>query len=236
MVQALAFSRAERLRLNAARRVAPASGARPCEVEAEMISLVKSTMIASALAVAALMAPSPVAAHCDSMDGPVVKTAQRALASGNVAPVLAWVRAQDEPEIRSAFARTLAVRKQGGEAAKLADVWFFETLVRVHRAGEGAPYTGLKPAGYEPSAGIAAADRALEDGSIEGLAKDVAREVAGSLSERYQRVRALANYAPGDVEAGRRYVHAYVEFIHYVEAVHGLVGGSGNAHAHAVAE
>ncbi len=201
-----------------------------------MIGFLKSTIVASALALAAVAAPSPVAAHCDSMDGPVVKTARRALASGDVAPVLAWVRAQDEPEIRGAFARTLAVRKQGGEAAKLADLWFFETLVRVHRAGEGEPYTGLKPAGYKPPAGIAAADRALENGSIQALAKDVAGEVAGSLSARYQRVQALAHYAPGDVAAGRRYVHAYVEFIHYVEALHGLVGEGGNAHAPAVAE
>lgn len=201
-----------------------------------MVGMVKSTMMAAALAIGALIAPSPAAAHCDSMDGPVVKTAQRALASGDVAPALAWVRAQDEPEIRAAFTRTLAVRKQGGEAAKLADLWFFETLVRVHRAGEGAPYTGLKPAGYQPAAGIAAADRALEDGSIQDLAKDVAAEVAASLTARYERVRGLANYAPSDVEAGRRYVHAYVEFIHYVEALHELVGGSGNAHANAVAE
>ncbi len=200
-----------------------------------MIGLVKSTLVATALAVAALVAPSPVAAHCDSMDGPVVKTAQRALASGDVAPVLSWVRAQDEPEIRTAFARTLAVRKQGGEAAKLADLWFFETLVRVHRAGEGAPYTGLKPAGYVPAAGIAAADRALENGSIDAVARQAAGEIAGSLRERYERVRALGSYAPGDVEAGRRYVHAYVEFIHYVEAVHELVGGNPNAHAHAAA-
>jgi hypothetical protein len=43
------------------------------------------------------------------------------------------------------FTKTLAVRKQSKEAKELADMYFFETLVRIHCAGEGAPYTGLKP-------------------------------------------------------------------------------------------
>ncbi len=196
-----------------------------------MFGIVKSSMVAAALTVAALASPSPAAAHCDSMDGPVVKAAQQALAAGDPARVLVWVRTQDEPEIRAAFARTLAVRKSGGEAAKLADVWFFETLVRVHRAGEGEPYTGLKPAGYKPAAGIAAADRALESGSIAALAGQVTGEVAGALKARYERVRELANHAPGDVDAGRRYVKAYVEYIHFVEKLHELLHEGADAHA-----
>jgi hypothetical protein len=201
--------------------------------EAEMIGLAKTTIVVMALA--AVAAPSPVAAHCDSLDGPVVKAARQALAAGDVARVLVWVRVQDEPEIRAAFARTVDVRKLGGQARELADLWFFETLVRVHRAGEGEPYTGLKPAGYQPPKGIVAADRALEDGSIQTLAQQVAGEVSISLIERYDRVRALAGYAPGDVEAGRRYVHVYVEFIHYVETLHELLHEDAAAHAVAAA-
>jgi hypothetical protein len=87
--------------------------------------------------------------HCDGLDGPVVSLARRALDAGNVNLVLPWVREQDEAEVREAFAHALAVRKLGGEAKDLADRHFFETLVRVHRAGEGAPYTGLKPAGRD---------------------------------------------------------------------------------------
>ena len=96
-------------------------------------------------------------AHCDSMDGPVVQAARLSLAMGNPAPALAWVRREDEGEIREAFERTLAVRALGGSATELAELWFFETLVRVHRVGEGEPYTGLKPAGTPVPAGIAAA-------------------------------------------------------------------------------
>jgi hypothetical protein len=139
----------------------------------------------------------------------------------------------DEPEIRKVFAQTLRVRRLGTEARELADIHFFETLVRIHRAGEGAPYTGLKPpgAGVEPA--IAAADEALRSGDVEALAKLLADEVARGLRERFRQVRALARYEPHDVAAGRRFVAAYVAFIHYAEAVHASAGSArGAAHEH----
>lgn len=84
-------------------------------------------------------------AHCDTLDGPVVQAARIALEKGDVRALVKWVQADDEKEIRVAFQKTLAVRAKGAEAKELADMYFFETLVRIHRAGEGAPYTGLKP-------------------------------------------------------------------------------------------
>src|SRR5687768_5192543 len=101
------------------------------------------TTIAAPIAAAALMLcaiPTTASAHCDSLDGPVVKAAQQALASRDVRAVLIWVGAGDEAEIRSAFDQTLAVRELDPRARALADRYFFETVVRVHRAGEGAPY------------------------------------------------------------------------------------------------
>jgi hypothetical protein len=86
-------------------------------------------------------------AHCDTMDGPVVLAAKTALDHKDVTPVLKWIKKNDEAEIKAAFAKTLAVRTKGPEARELADQFFFETFVRIHRAGEGAPFTGLKPAG-----------------------------------------------------------------------------------------
>ena len=80
-----------------------------------------------------LMAPARVLAHCDGLDGPVVKAAQRALDTRNPAFALIWVQATDEPEIRTAFERTLAVRGLSPQAKELADRFFFETLVRVQR-------------------------------------------------------------------------------------------------------
>ena len=181
------------------------------------------------LAAALAAVPQPAAAHCDSMDGPVVKAAQEALASGRVELALVWVLPGDEAEIRAAFDRALAVR-QHAAARELADLWFFETLVRVHRAGEGEPYTGLKPAGTEPEGGIAAADRALELGSIDTLAGAVGTELERAVRERFERVQSLRDHDAADVDAGRRYVHAYVEYIHFVEAVHDLLHAAHPTH------
>jgi hypothetical protein len=168
----------------------------------------------------ALTSPGIARAHCDTLDGPVVKAAQKALASGDPAPVLIWVQAQDESEIREAFQRTLAVRKLSPEARALADTWFFETLVRVHRAGEGAPFTGIKPAGTDLGPAIPAADRALESGDVEPLVQLITEKARTGLRERFERARAARAFAPGDVAAGREYIEAYVPFIHYVERLY----------------
>lgn len=186
------------------------------------VVLVPSLALALTLALAA-----PTAAHCDSMNGPVVTAARRALETGDVNAVLVWVGAEDEPEIRAAFRKTLAVRGLSDEARELADHYFFETLVRVHRAAEGEPYSGLKPASYEPPAGIAAADRAIENGSFKRLNDELAEHAVGMLRDRFARVQELKSYDPTDVEAGRAYVHAYVAFIHLVENLHGLIHGEG---------
>lgn len=178
-----------------------------------------------AVLVGAMVTPAPVAAHCDSMDGPVVAAARRALETGEVAAVLAWVRAEDEAEIRSALERTREARRGGGVAAELADRWFFETVVRVHRLGEGAPYTGLRPAGGPVDPGIAAAERALADGTAEVLAPRLAEHLTEAVLQRFEAVRARADHDPGDVEAGREYVEAYVAWIHFVEAIVAVVHG-----------
>ncbi|MGD2134704.1 MAG: DUF6448 family protein [Gemmatimonadales bacterium] len=192
-----------------------------------MRSIATTLSVLAVLFAGSLTLPPAAAAHCDSMDGPVVKAAQQALATDNVNLVLVWVRPEDEPEIREAFRRTMTVRRLGGEAEALADRWFFETLVRVHRAGEGEPYTGLKPAGYEPPAGIAAADRAVDVGSVDTLAQALTEHLEAELRRRFERVQALSDYAPDDVAAGRVYVQAYVRFIHFVEQLHALIEGEG---------
>ena len=83
-----------------------------------------------------------VFAHCDTLDGPVVQTARIALEKGDIKPLLKWVRVEDKKEIQGAFEKTLAVRAKGAETKELADMYFFETLVRIHRAGEGVEITG----------------------------------------------------------------------------------------------
>lgn len=180
--------------------------------------LLSALTFATALAWAA-----PAQAHCDTLDGPVVSAAHQALETGNVNLVLVWVQKGDEAEIRKAFERASAVRKAGGEARQMADNYFFETLVRVHRAGEGAPYDGLKPAG-KIEAPVAAADKAIETGRLQGLGKLIAERNEKGLHEHFDAVMARRKYAVNDVEAGRAYTAAYVEFMHYAERLYDAAG------------
>jgi hypothetical protein len=167
-----------------------------------------------------LVWPAGVLAHCDGVDGPVVKSARAALEARNVALVAIWVQPQDEPEIRRAFEQALAVRSLSPQAKELADRFFFETVVRVHRAGEGAPYTGLKEAGRDLGPAIPAADKALEERSLEPLAKLLTDTMRDRLRRHFNEVVTARSYDAADVAAGRDYVRAYVEFIHYVERLY----------------
>ncbi len=169
--------------------------------------------------------------HCDGLDGPVVTLARKALESGNVNLVLPWVRAEDEAEIRRSFGHAVAVRKLGKEARDLADMHFFETLVRIHRAGEGAPFTGLKPAGRDLGPAIPAADKAIGDGSLGRVAELLTRAIHEGLHRHYDAAASRRRFDPDDVRAGREYVEAYVPYIHYVEQL--WLAATGSAHGHA---
>lgn len=178
----------------------------------------------------ALFAPAGMRAHCDGLDGPVVKAAQIALETGDVAAVLPWVQSSHEAEVRDVFAKTLAVRKVNAQARDLADRHFWETVVRLHRAGEGAPYTGLKPAGRDLGAAIPAADRAIAEGSAKELLALLTQAIQSGIHEQFHAVVERKDFS--GVAAGREYVKAYVQFLHYVERVY-EAARTGGAHAHA---
>jgi uncharacterized protein DUF6448 len=181
--------------------------------------MLKRTALAFMAAAAIALQPATALAHCDAMDGPVVQAAQAALDKNDVGLVLRWVPPDQEAAIRGAFARTMAVRALGGDAGALADTWFFETLVRIHRAGEGAPFDGLKPAGHiEPF--MLSVDRSLETGSVDTVLADVTTDVTRGVRERFVHAREARAKADQTVEAGRAYVAAYVDYLHYVEALH----------------
>lgn len=180
----------------------------------------RSGGIVPAAVVFLLLTPAVSLAHCDGMDGPVVQAGRAALERGLALPALAWVQPKDEQEIREALARALAVRKLGADARELADNYFFETLVRLHRAGEGAPYTGLKPAGRALGPAIPAADKAVAQGSLEPLLKLVTTQIQSGILQRFSEVRRTQNFDPADIQAARAYVKSYVEFVHYVERIY----------------
>lgn len=163
-------------------------------------------------------------AHCDTMDGPVIKDANLALDGNNINYALKWVQEADEPELREAFALTMKVRKLGPDAQALADRYFFDTLVRLHRNGEGVGFTGVKPAGTPVDERILAADRAIEVGNLTPLAGKVPEEKKHELHVLFDKVMALKNFDVNDVKAGREYVAAYVSFFKFAE---------GEEHAHA---
>ena len=167
-------------------------------------------------------------AHCDTLEGPVVSIARTALEKGDVTPVLKWVKKEEEKEIRELFKKTLVVRKQSKEAQELADMYFFETLVRIHRAGEDAPYTGLKTEAVEPI--IAESDKALESGKGDNLVKMVADTVAKGIRERFEHAKETKKHADESVEKGREFVEAYVEFTHYVEKLYMDAAAKGMHH------
>lgn len=158
-------------------------------------------------------------AHCDSMEGPVVKASQKSLETGNLNYVLVWVRAEDEKEIKEMFDKVNKVRTLSPEAKELAEMYFFETVVRVHRMGEGVAYTGLKPVGYHPAKGIEAADIAIEKGSVENVLSHLDKKYHSKVTELFDNLQSKKDYDVNDVKAGREYVEAYVHFIHYVEGL-----------------
>ena len=156
-----------------------------------------------------LLVVNSAAAHCDAMDGPVITEAQAALAGADVTPLLKWVPAADEGHIRAVFDKTLRVRALGEEAREFADHQLFSTLVRVHRASEGAPFTGIQPAG-EIDPAVIAADAALEQGNIDELVGRITRKFEQTARERFAAASNARKQAGESVAAGREFVEAYV--------------------------
>ena len=193
-------------------------------------NVITSLIVFVVISMSLIFGYNKVFAHCDGMDGPVVKPAQKALDTGDVNLVLIWVQKKDEAEIKKAFQRALAVRKLSSEAKELADMYFFETLVRIHRAGEGAPYTGLKPAGRDLSPAIPATDTALEGGSVEPILKLLTDTMQEGIREHFKQAIAKKNFSKNNVEAGREYVKAYVEFIHYANGLYEAIKNPEHGH------
>lgn len=172
----------------------------------------------SLLAVAALLLATPrdAAAHCDTLDGPVILDARKAIEAKDITPILKWVKPKDEKAVRTAFNKVLANKSKSPETVEHA---FFSTLVKIHRAGEGAPFTGLKPAGaVEPA--VAEADKALANGSADALVKLITDEVAAGIKKRYEHAAATYKHKDESVAQGREFVEAYVAYTHYVERIH----------------
>ena len=189
-------------------------------------------MITIVTAFAAVIAtPGAAYAHCDTYDGPVVKAGEKALQNASLEPALIWVQPEAEAELRAAFAQALEVRKLGKDARALADRFFLETLVRLHRAGEGEAFTGIQPKGTDIGPVVPAADAAIKSGSSRGVTKMITDAATKGVHHRFERVLATRKFKPNDIAAGRKFVDAYVDFTHYVERVYNDAAGSAHGHA-----
>ncbi len=196
-------------------------------------TIFKTSILIAVLLVTGLILPNQTEAHCDSMDGPVVLAAQDALKTENVNLVLIWVNDEQEGEIRESFRKTLNIRDENEQVREMADRFFFETLVRLHRESEGAPYTGLKPSGTDFGPVIPAGDHALETGSLKEMRDLIVKEFEAGLHTYFDEMMEAKEFDPDNVEAGRDFVHKYVEFMHYAEPVYNIVKANGAAnHAH----
>jgi len=177
---------------------------------------------------------STARAHCDTTSGPVIAEARAALEKGDATPILKWIRQDDETEITTAFAKTIAVRAKGSEAKELADRYFLELVVRLHRAGEGEPFTGIKDEPVEPI--VAMADRSLVDGSADEMIRQINAHMAAAIGERFRKALEAKKNKDSSVAAGREFVEAYVAYMHFVEGVHtAITPTGGHGHAEGVA-
>ena len=175
-------------------------------------------LILSFLLFAALLSISHTCfAHCDTKVGPVVAAAIKAINQNNINYALIWVNPAYEKEIKEAFQNTMKVRVLSPEAEKLADNYFFETLVRLHRIGEGMVYTGIKPAGTPVDKKILAADKSIALGNMSPLNDLVPKDKYAELKKRFEKVMLLKNYDVNNIPAGREYIEAYIQFFHFAE-------------------
>ena len=176
--------------------------------------------------------------HCDTMDGPVVTAAKRALEEENVNIILPWTPERSEDDIKRAFEKTLSVRKLGKEANQLADLWFFETVVRLHREGEGASYTGLKPAGLDEGPIIPLIEKAVEEDEPTDVIDFLAGKINDEIEERLENVISLKDYDEDDVGAAREYIEAMLELTLYSHHLYEYIksdirhGDKTNKHGH----
>jgi hypothetical protein len=169
-----------------------------------------------------------VFAHCDTTSSPVIPEAKAALEKGDITPILKWIKKDNEAEIKAVFAKAVAVRTKGPEAKELADQYLLETLVRLHRAGEGAPYTGIKDEPVEPI--VATADKALADGSADTMIKKMSSHMAQAIREKFEKALESSKNKDKSIEAGREFVEAYVTYMHYVEGIHTAIVSAGGHH------
>jgi hypothetical protein len=186
----------------------------PAKERTMLTAISLSTLLLFAVLV---LVPRRASAHCDTEDGPAVVDGRTALRTGNPNHALKWILPGGEAELRPIFDKAVKVRALGADAAEVADRYFLENMVRIHRAGEGASYDGIKPTGTVLSPEVVAADRAMETGDLKPLMALLPADKHPELRLRFDKARTLKQFDVDDLVAGRAYIAAYVSFYKYAE-------------------
>jgi hypothetical protein len=193
----------------------------------------KLCLAISAVLGAMMLAASGAQAHCDAADGPVARAALAALDQSKVEIVYPFAPASAEAEMAAAFKMAVEARDDGPEAKAVADRYFIETAVRLHRAGEGAAYTGVKPAGQDYGLVIPAAEAALETGSVDALEEILVEEVRHAVREQFAEatahIKEAGSAGSDDVAATREKVSAEFAFIGFAEGLSQATKGVAHA-------
>ena len=206
-----------------------------------MSANLKKSMLGVVAAVGFMaMMPLTASAHCDTVDGPTVADGKKAMASNNINYALKWVQPGDEQEITRVFNLSMKVKDLSPEAKELSERYFFENLIRIHRAGENAPFTGMKPAGTPVDERVLAADKSIVLGNLSPFKNLIEAEKMPELKERFERVMERKDFDANDLVAGREYIEAYVSFFkfaegeeeHHAAGDHQTAGGRQAAAAH----
>jgi hypothetical protein len=176
-----------------------------------------------------LITAQSINSHCDSEDGPILPEARRALETGDPSPLLKWVAPENEIEIKTLFAEVRQIRSESDDARKIVDRYFLETFIRLHRQSEGEPYTGIKPTGLIPAI-FKAGDAALNSEDVQQLADEISKTVRSEIVSRFNTALERKRHMDDNVEAGRKYVEAYVSYMHFLEGLHHYLENGSAAH------
>ena len=178
--------------------------------------------------------PLAAQAHCDSADGPVVTAAKQALEKNDVNLAFPYVGPQYEKEVAIAFDKAMAGGAAGGEARAVAEIYFAETTVRLHRATENAPYNGIQPAGQNYGPALPAAEKAIETGNTEELKRVLNEAVSKQVDEQYRNVTAKKVEPNASVNDKRESIEAQFGFEKYAlglyESAMGKKVATGDSH------
>ncbi len=189
------------------------------------MKLAKITLLMGAM----MFLSAPTFAHCDSFDGPVIQDAYKALQKEEAMYVMKWITADQEAEIKQLFDKTVQLKNEDAEIYSIVEKHFLETLVRLHRETEGAPFTGLKPAGSTTPI-VQMADQSIANRNLKPLINDLGEHIQHVITDKYAKVMALEKVKDNSVEEGRAYVNAYVEYTHTLEAMEAILSHGGGHH------